>query len=116
MNLSPGGVQALDARGFAAIHWSDLGDGSAPDSQLLQWAHDNKHVVFTNDLDFGDILAATGAHAPRVIQVRAQDVSPDRLIDLVVRALEQYRAHLEQGALITVDEARLRARILPLVR
>ena len=116
MNLSPAWVQALDARGFDAIHWSNLGDGGAPDSQLLEWAHDNGRVVFTNDLDFGAILAATGAQAPSVVQVRTQDVSPERLIDLVVRALEQYRPHLEQAALITVDEARLRARILSLVR
>lgn len=116
MNWSPGWVQTLDTRGFDAIHWSDVDDGGAPDSQLLEWAHDNAHVVFTNDLVFGDILAATGAQAPSVIQVRTQHVSPERLIDLVVHALEQYRSHLEQGALITVDEARLGARILPLVR
>jgi hypothetical protein len=28
-----------------------------------------EYVVFTNDLDFGDILAATNADAPSVIQV-----------------------------------------------
>lgn len=37
-----------------------------------------------------------------------------RLKDLVVQALRQYEAILQQGALITIEEARLRARILPL--
>jgi len=32
--------------------------------------------VFTHDLDFGDILAATGAEAPSVIQVRTEDTTP----------------------------------------
>jgi predicted nuclease of predicted toxin-antitoxin system len=71
---------------------------------------------FTHDLDFGAILAVTRAAAPSVIQVRAQDVTPEHLTDLVVRALRQHEAILQQGALITIDEARLRSRILPLVR
>jgi predicted nuclease of predicted toxin-antitoxin system len=115
MNPSPSWVQALENHGFTAIHWSSVGDDRAPDSDLMKWAHDNNYVVFTNDLDFGAILAITKAKAPSVIQVRAQDVSPEHLADLVVRGLRQHEEMLEQGALISIDEARLRSRILPLV-
>jgi predicted nuclease of predicted toxin-antitoxin system len=115
MNLSPLWVQALEDHGFAAIHWSSVGDGRAPDAELMKWAHQNAHIVFTNDLDFGAILAITRATAPSVIQVRAQDVSPEHLNDLVVRALRQHEEILRQGALISIDEARLRSRILPLL-
>jgi predicted nuclease of predicted toxin-antitoxin system len=78
----------------------------------MKWARDNDNVVFTNDLDFGAILAVTKAKAPSVIQVRARDVSPEHLAGLVVRGLRQHRPMLEQGALISIDEARLRSRIL----
>lgn len=115
MNLSPSWVQALENHGFTAIHWSSVGDGGAPDFELMNWAHDNDYIVFTNDLDFGAILATAKATAPSVIQVRAQDVSPEHLTDLVVRGLRQHEEMLEQGALISIDEARLRSRILPLV-
>jgi hypothetical protein len=37
------------------------------------------------------------------------------LIDLVVRGFQQHEAALERGALISVDEQRLRSRVLPLV-
>jgi predicted nuclease of predicted toxin-antitoxin system len=114
MNLSPSWVQALEDHGFSAIHWSDVGDGRAADSEVMKWARENSHIVFTNDLDFGAILAVTGATAPSVLQVRAQDVSPEHLVDLVVGGLRQHDAILSQGALITIDEARLRSRILPL--
>lgn len=50
-----------------------------------------------------------------VIQVRGQDVSPEHLVDLVVSGLRQHEEMLEQGALISIDEARLRSRILPLI-
>lgn len=56
------------------------------------------------------------AAGPNVIQVGAQDVTPDHLGDIVVAALREHREILERGALITIDESRLRARILPLVQ
>ena len=115
MNLSPSWVQALEDRGFQALHWSSVGDGGAPDAVVLGWAKENGYIVFTNDLDFGAILAMTRAAAPSVIQVRTQDLSPVHLIDLVVRGLRQHEAALECGALITIDEQRLRARVLPLL-
>jgi predicted nuclease of predicted toxin-antitoxin system len=116
MNLSPLWVSALADEGFSAVHWSTVGDGRAPDLILLNWARDNGYLVFTNDLDFGAILAATGAASPSVLQVRAQDVTPEHLAPLVVRALKQHEAILQQGALITIDESRMRSRILPLRR
>jgi len=116
MNLSPAWVPALASHGISADHWSSVGDGRAPDRVVLEWAHDNGYVVFTNDLDFGAILAATRATAPSVVQVRTQDVTPEHLGDLVVRSLRQHEAILQQGALITIDEGRLRSRILPLLR
>lgn len=115
MNLSPSWVQALEDHGFQALHWSSVGDGGAADTVVLGWAKQNGYVVFTNDLDFGAILALTRAAAPSVLQVRTQDLSPDHLIDLVVRGLQQHETALEHGALISIDEQRLRARVLPLV-
>jgi predicted nuclease of predicted toxin-antitoxin system len=115
MNLSPSWVLALEGHGFKAVHWSTVGDGRATDLAIVEWARENGCVVFTNDLDFGAILAVTRAATPSVIQVRAQDLSPGHLTELVVQALRQHEVILRQGALITVDEARLRSRILPLV-
>lgn len=115
MNLSPLWVQVLEDHGHTATHWSSVGEGGAPDSELITWARENDNIVFTNDLDFGAILAVTRAKAPSVIQVRAKDVSPEHLAEILIRGLRQYRELLEKGALISIDEARLRSRILPLV-
>lgn len=109
-------MAALRQSGFEAVHWSTVGDARAADAALLAWAAEHRHVVFTHDLDFGAILAASGARTPSVIQIRTQDVTPEHLARLVVRALRQHERLLEQGALITVDEARSRVRILPLKR
>jgi len=51
---------------------------------------------------------------PSVIQIRSQDVLPSVIGATVVRAIAATRAHLETGALITIDPARHRIRLLPI--
>lgn len=68
----------------------------------MEWALANAHIVFTNDLDFGTLLAATQANSPSVIQVRTQDVLPTAIAELVISALCQFQTQLETGALITI--------------
>lgn len=86
----------------------------AEDPILFQWARANGYVVFTHDLDFGTLLALTQAESPSVIQVRTQDVTQHYLEAMVIGALKEYESLLEAGALIVLDEAKSRARILPL--
>ena len=114
MNLSPDWVAVLTEAGWEAVHWLNVGNPRAADSEIMAWAKKNGHIVFTHDLDFGSLLALTQAEGPSVIQVRTQDVTPSAIGKLVVNALSQFQRELEKGALIVLDEARLRARVLPL--
>ncbi len=77
MNLSPEWVAVFQDEGWGAVHWSAIGDPRASDRIIMRWAAANSHVAFTHDLDFGTLLAVTGATGPSVIQVRAQNVMPD---------------------------------------
>lgn len=116
MNLSPEWIPVFSRHGHEALHWSEVGDARAQDVEIMAWASQNQFVVFTNDLDFGSILASSQARTPSVLQVRAQDVSPVHLEGIVMAALSQYAEILTQGAIVVVDEARLRSRILPIRR
>ena len=60
------------------------------------------------------ILAATNADAPSVIQIRTQDVTTDGAKDLLLNALKRFEKDLLRGALISLDEEKSRARLLPL--
>ncbi|MDZ7592761.1 MAG: DUF5615 family PIN-like protein [Rubrivivax sp.] len=115
MNLSPRWVDWLRDAGVDAVHWSALGAPSAPDAEILAHAASHGWVVFTHDLDFGTILAATTAGKPSVVQVRADDVSPEAIGAALVRALRQLESELADGALVTVDPKRTRLRVLPLM-
>jgi len=114
MNLSPSWVEVLREAGFEAAHWYHIGAPNAPDSELFAWARENQHIVFTHDLDFGALLAATRAESPSVFQIRTDDVSPDALAPRAIDLLHRFTPQLSAGALIVVDEMRERIRILPL--
>ena len=113
MNLSPQWVLLLQEAGWEAVHWSSVGAANAPDQELFKYALSNGYVILTHDLDFGAILATTRANGPSVVQVRCQDVTPSHLSPLLLSVLIQFQKYAEEGALITVDENRTRARVLP---
>lgn len=114
MNLSPDWERILQNAGHQAAHWSRIGPANAPDHELLRWARENQFIVFTYDLDFGAILAASKANSPSVLQVRTQDISPECLQSLILKSLDQFNHQLKQGVLISIDEQKTRARILPI--
>lgn len=114
MNLPPEWIPVFAARGWEAAHWSEVGDPRARDRAIMEWAKTNGYAVFTHDLDFGAILAATQAEGPSVIQVRAQDVLPSHLGDVVVRVLLRHENEIASGVLISIDELGSRIRLLPL--
>ena len=47
--------------------------------------------------------------------MRAQNVSPDAIGDMVARVLSEQAAALESGALVTVEPYAARVRVLPIV-
>jgi predicted nuclease of predicted toxin-antitoxin system len=114
MNLSPEWCETLRQAGWDAAHWSTLGAYNASDAAIMEYARQNNYVVLTHDLDFSAILAASHAGKPSVVQLRAQDVVPERLGPVVVQALNAHADALTEGAILTLDTERARIRILPL--
>jgi predicted nuclease of predicted toxin-antitoxin system len=106
MNLSPDWVKVFEK----------YDSPCEKDTVIMEWARDNKYIVFTHDLDFGSLLAATGMETPSVIQVRTQNILPISIENLVIFALRQFASELDSGALVTVDKAQSRVRILPIRR
>ena len=114
MCLSPEWRGPLTAAGFEVVHWSEIGDGNAPDHVLFEWAAARDFVVFTHDLDFGTLLALSKSRKPSVVQLRSQEIMPEVMAAVVISALAELEAELAHGALVTIDAGKRRARILPL--
>lgn len=114
MNLSPMWVPFLAQHGIDAVHWSTIGKATAPDYEILDYAGIRKFVVFTNDLDFGTLLAKRRIRGPSVIQLRTQDLLPDSVGTIVLGTIASCRSELESGCIIAVDPRRQRIRLLPI--
>jgi predicted nuclease of predicted toxin-antitoxin system len=114
MNLSPRWVERLNAAGFVAIHWSQVGRMDALDSEIMAYAASHDYVVVTHDLDFSAILAATQGIKPSVVQVRSDNLGPASIGEQLIGALRQMEPDLAAGALVTIDPARTRINLLPL--
>jgi len=88
MNLSPLRVFFLAEKGFAAVHWSTVGQPWAADSDNLRIRRQTTGSFSRTILDFGTLLAALRTRRPSVIQVRTQDVLPSAIGDIVLRAIQ----------------------------
>jgi predicted nuclease of predicted toxin-antitoxin system len=115
MCLPPGLVDALVRSGHQAVHWSVVGDATAADAAILEWAREQGHVVVTHDLDFGDLLFSSRGSSPSVIIIRERDTSTEVLSGPLLRVLGQFEQELHQGALIAMSGYMARVRPLPLV-
>ena len=113
-DLSPRWVRLLTDIGIETAHWSSLGSPKAPDTEIMSYARERGYVVLTHDLDFSALLAATSGQKPSVVQIRTNDLDPEKIGKQVVAALLQMASDLELGALLTIDPKRTRVRLLPL--
>lgn len=114
MNLSPRWVGWLQSAGFDAVHWSQIGSSDAPDRELMGHASRHGFILLTQDLDFSSILAASQESRPSVVQIRADDNSPEAIGLLLLDAIRQTADELGSGAIVTLEPGRRRVRILPL--
>ena len=114
MNLSPRWVAFLADAGHQAVHWSSIGPGDAPDLVLIAHAREQQTIILTQDLDFGTLLAISGASLPSVVQVRAQATLPTDIGRQVLAALDASDEYLRAGALVTVNPTSHRVSVLPL--
>jgi len=114
MNLSPRWADFLIENGIEAAHWSSIGFPDAPDAEILTYAKTHDYTILTNDLDFGFILAITQGNKPSVIQTRTGVLGPDRIGNIIIRAIRQLSVDIDQGALVTINPRKTRVSLLPL--
>lgn len=91
----------LRVNGVEAIHWLECGASNAPDREIMAYARENGYIVFTHDLDFSSLLANSKDSKPSVIQLCANDTSPEATGKVTLATLRQMSSELETGALLT---------------
>lgn len=114
MGISPSIVQALRERGHDAIHLHEQGLIQLSDADILNKAREEGRVLLTHDLDFGELLAFHKQRLPSVIIFRLSDMRPQNIWLHLNAILAQHSQSLEQGALLSVRDQKVRVRTLPI--
>jgi predicted nuclease of predicted toxin-antitoxin system len=104
----------LRAGGIDAVHVKDVGLSSTPDSLILEYARNSGRTCVTLDLDFHQLLAASGASAPSVILLRFQRLRAEQATDLIATIVRGVGTDLAAGIAVTATRRGVRIRKLPL--
>jgi predicted nuclease of predicted toxin-antitoxin system len=113
MGISPKTADFLRSFGHEALHLQEEGLGRLSDLMILEKASKEGFVLLTHDLDFGDLLAASGAGLPSVFLFRLRNMHPERVNLHLRQIIPLCENDLREGAMITVTEGGFRVRKLP---
>ena len=84
-----------------------------PDSGILEKARTEQRVLVTHDLDFGELVAASGAKLPSVIIFRLRNMNPEAVNRYLQEIIKEHQKALDRGSIISVAEGQVRVRQLP---
>lgn len=114
MGISPAIVRRLREQGYNAIHLHEQGLIRLSDADILKKAQNESRVLLTHDLDFGELLALSGEGLPSIIIFRLSDMRPQNVWLHLEAILAQHSQTIEQGALLSVRDRKVRVRTLPI--
>lgn len=114
MNLSPRIAESLGALGHDAVHLREEGLQRLPDLEVFAKAAIEERVVITGDLGFGDLVASSAGKTVSVIQFRLSNMDASHVIGRLEAVLPRVEGAFENGAIVTVEDARERVRALPI--
>lgn len=113
VNVSRRVVEKLRGEGIDVIRSTDLLDARATDTEILAEATRLGAIVMSHDQDFTALLATRNAVGPSLINLRVSYVDIDRLTRKIVDVLSLTKDDLASGAIVTIEDTRVRVHRLP---
>ena len=114
MNISPKTVDALNRQAWDIVRVSNLLPVDTPDHRILEYARQEDRIIVTQDLDFSTLLAVGGHTHPSLITLRLSVSDPETITRRLVAVLPRIEDALLRGCAVTIEDAAVRIRYLPI--
>jgi predicted nuclease of predicted toxin-antitoxin system len=104
----------LRDRGHDSTHLGEEKLSRLPNGNIFEKAFAENRIVLTFDLDVGEIASMTGGKLSSVVIFRLHNTRVNHVLERLAVVLDQAAEALASGAIVIVEESRLRIRHLPI--
>lgn len=111
---SPALKMPLNQAGHDVVHVQDVSLAIADDSVILEYARKEDRVVITQDRDFSNLLAGSGAVSPSIVYLRLVIRRPAVQVQALLQHLPALQNDLLAGAIVVIRDVGARVRPLPI--
>ncbi len=109
-------VEWLRSEGYDAKHLRDEGLERLEDTDIFSKAHEERRVLATFDLDFGEIASLARGKVVNIVVFRLRNTRTPFVIERLSSVLAESSEALKQGSIIAIEDSRHRIRRLPIGR
>jgi len=106
-------VRFLRSLGHDVVRVDELLQSIATDEAIVAAASREGRSILTQDLDFSAVVALSGRTTPSVISLRLSSSRVERVNAVLQEVLPGVEQDLLHGAIVTVQDGRVRLRRLP---
>lgn len=114
MGISASVAAWLKAQGYDAVHLDDENLNTLADNLIIDKAIDERRIILTSDMDFGQLLALNKSQQVSVIQFRISNFKPGMVRAKLELVFAKFHNQLDGDFIITVEDERIRFRNLPI--
>jgi predicted nuclease of predicted toxin-antitoxin system len=114
LHVSPATVEFLRSLGHDVVRVAEMLSATATDVAIVEAAQREQRHVLTQDLDFSAIVALRRVATPSVIMLRLSSSRIEHVNGVLSSLLPTIEADLAAGAVVSVEDQRVRTRRLPI--
>ncbi len=114
LHIAPATVEFLRRLGHDVVRVSETLPPTATDREIVATAVAQGRVILTQDLDFSAIIALSGTTQPSLLSVRLSSSRIEHVNAVLERILPAVENDLLSGAVVVVEDQRIRLRQLPI--
>ena len=114
LHISPRTVEFLRTLGHDVARIIEIMPPDAGDQAVVAEADKQHRVILTQDLDFSSIIALGGRKRPSIITLRLSSSRIEHVNAVLQKVLPTVESDLVAGAVVTVEDTRIRLRQLPI--